>query len=184
MYSASSPRRGSSRTTRDWARTRTSRSGWDVDPEVGVRVLEPRAADAVVLLEHGVRDPGLFEADGGADPAEAGADDRDAEPVELVGPGIAVPREPPAVVALEVGLVARPGRRSRRRPLAGAEHHDPVHQVIGDGRPDRLDRVDAAEHVDGQRADLVGVGRVTAWPDPGRDRTRRRRTGRGACRRR
>ena len=47
-----------------------------VDPAPGVAVLEPRAADVVVLLEDTTRDAGLAEPVGGDEARHAGADDR------------------------------------------------------------------------------------------------------------
>ncbi len=54
----------------------------DVDPEVGVGVLEPRAADVGVLLEHRVRDARLLETNRRTQTAETRTDDRDAESLQ------------------------------------------------------------------------------------------------------
>ena len=49
----------------------------DVDAAPGIAVLEPGAADGVVLLDHRERDAGLVQADGGQDAGHARADHDD-----------------------------------------------------------------------------------------------------------
>ncbi len=53
-----------------------------VDAGAGIAVLPPGAADAGVLLDHGDREPGPAQLQGGVEPAHPGADDRDGEVVQ------------------------------------------------------------------------------------------------------
>ena len=78
--SARSPAAASSgASSRGWARTRTSRGATATSQaQPGIGVVAPGAADVGRALEdHEVVDALLLQADGGAEPAEAAADDGD-----------------------------------------------------------------------------------------------------------
>ena len=98
-----------------------------VDPQVGVGVLEPRAADVGVLVEHRVRDPGLLEADRRAQAAEAGADDAHAEARERARRRGARPTRSADGRRRRSRPPPPPAGRTRRRPPRRHELDQPVH---------------------------------------------------------
>ena len=154
-----------------------------VDAAPGIAVLEPGAADLVVLVDHGERDAGLLQPMGGEDPGHAGADDQDVKLRLLLGrdrleAGLAV-----GILAVERQLLRQEldvllGERCADHPV----HHLAHRRGVGRRRqraaavaicPDRLERElasllllverDAALQIDEVRSVGFDVAAQDAW---------------------
>ena len=97
-----------------------------IDARAGIAVFPPGAADALVLLDDGEREPGLAQLQRGVQPAHAGTDDRDGEVLQPRGIGRLPPMQCPHgrverhfldVMAQIVALHGSP----EHQPQAGAE---------------------------------------------------------------
>ncbi len=126
----------------------------DVNAAAGVGVLEPGAADAVVLLDHRVGDARLLQPDGGEQTRHTGADDQDAKVARRRGTGRGLQRRGARVAAVERHLLHHHRHVLVRHRLADQEAH---HAMDGVGIWRRRQRTAAIA--------IVGERRRGAAPD-------------------